>query len=378
MSESVYDICIIGGGLAGLAMAVQGVQQGYTVVLAEKETYPFHKVCGEYISMESWDFLEGLGVPLATMKLPRIRQLTVSAPDGASLTHPLPLGGFGISRYKLDKLLRDIAVEKGATVLENCKADQVMFENEQFTIVTTQGKLFAKVCCGSFGKRSNLDIKWQRPFALYKAGKLHNFIGVKYHIRLPVPADMIALHNFKDGYCGISQVEEDRVCLCYLTTAQNLARCGNSIAQLEQQVLQQNPFLKAIFSEAEMLYEKPLTISQVSFSAKTQVQNHVLLLGDAAGMITPLCGNGMSMALHSSKLAFAQVHGFLLGHWSRAQMEAGYTSQWKKIFSKRLLAGRMVQRLFGKKWTTNLLVATLKRMPGVLTRLVRLTHGEPF
>ena len=68
----LYDIGIIGGGLGGLTLAIQAAQQGYAVVLYEKEEYPFHKVCGEYISMESWNFLERCGVPLDSWDLPKI------------------------------------------------------------------------------------------------------------------------------------------------------------------------------------------------------------------------------------------------------------------------------------------------------------------
>ena len=57
----VYDLAIVGGGLAGLALAIQSARAGYQTVLFEKEKYPFHKVCGEYVSLESWDFLEELG-----------------------------------------------------------------------------------------------------------------------------------------------------------------------------------------------------------------------------------------------------------------------------------------------------------------------------
>ena len=80
---------------------------------------------------------------------------------------------------------------------------------------------------------------------------------------------------------------------------------------MEERVLMKNPFLKNIFSNAEFLYESPLTISRISFNKKSQVENHVLMIGDAAGMITPLCGNGMSMALHGSKLAFEEINFFL-------------------------------------------------------------------
>jgi flavin-dependent dehydrogenase len=79
---------------------------------------------------------------------------------------------------------------------------------------------------------------------------------------------------------------------------------NNSIAQMEQNILWQNPLLKEIFTKAKFLYSEPLVISQVSFDRKQQVENHVLMIGDAAGLITPLCGNGMSMAMHASKIAF--------------------------------------------------------------------------
>ena len=139
-----YDVTIIGGGLAGLALSIQLGKLGYRVALFEKEAYPFHKVCGEYISMESWDFIESLGLPLSSMNLPIIKNLVVTAPNGTALQEILPLGGFGISRYTLDALLKDIAVEQGVIVYENCKVIDVHFLNEQFTIKTSNGKAIQK------------------------------------------------------------------------------------------------------------------------------------------------------------------------------------------------------------------------------------------
>ena len=57
-----FEIGIVGGGLAGLALSIQLASDGHAVILFEKEAYPFHRVCGEYISRESWEFLLGLGV----------------------------------------------------------------------------------------------------------------------------------------------------------------------------------------------------------------------------------------------------------------------------------------------------------------------------
>lgn len=373
-----YDVAIIGGGLAGLALSIQLAEKKYRVALFEKEQYPFHKVCGEYISLESWSFIESLGLPLASMHLPIITKLQVSAPNGNILKHVLPLGGFGISRFLLDNELKNIAVAKGVDVYENCKAEEVIFSNDTFDIHTIEGKFTSKICCGSFGKRSNIDIKWKRNFITHKNNKLSNYIGVKYHIKTNFPDDTIALHNFKDGYCGMSKIEGDTYCLCYLTNAANLKASNNSIAEMEHYILQRNPQLKNIFAQSEMLYAAPVTISQISFSKKTQVENHMLLLGDAAGMITPLCGNGMSMALHASKIAAGCIHRHLQNNSSRKFMEEEYTVLWKKQFQKRLRTGRLIQHFFGKEWATNIFISIMKRLPLLTNWLIKQTHGTPF
>lgn len=376
--QNKYDACIIGGGLAGLSLSIQLARQGYSVALFEKEKYPFHRVCGEYISFESWNFLEGLGIPLSDLQLPMISNLIVSAPNGKQLQQDLPLGGFGISRYKLDTMLRNIAENNGATIFENTKVSDVSFADEEFLLHTTQGKFTCRICCGSYGKRSNLDIKWNRAFVNKKPGKLNNYIGVKYHIKTVFPADSIALHNFKDGYCGISRIEDGKYCFCYLTNAENLKTNGNSIEAMEKNVLHKNPHLKTIFETSELLYDEPVTISQVSFDKKTQVENHMIMLGDAAGMITPLCGNGMSMALNGSKIAFGFLQQFLKGKITRQQMESDYTIAWRSAFEKRLRTGRFIQSLFGKIWVTNVFITIMKRFPALTKKLIEQTHGEPF
>src|SRR5215203_4468811 len=124
-----YDVAIIGGGLAGLALSIQLARKNYSVILFEKEKYPFHKVCGEYISMESWIFLENLGLPLSSLNLPKIDTLNLTAPNGKSFTTQLPLGGFGISRYTIDSLLSVIAKEIGVHLLEEAKVEDVSFKN---------------------------------------------------------------------------------------------------------------------------------------------------------------------------------------------------------------------------------------------------------
>lgn len=377
-NETVYDIAIIGGGLAGLALAIQSADIGYKTILFEKETYPYHKVCGEYISNESLSFIRSLGFPFDEYKLPTINQLILTNVKGNKFSFPLPLGGFGISRYTLDNRLYNQAQKKGASILTNTKVNNVQFANDIFNVHAENNIIQARVVVGSFGKKSNLDVLWKRNFTTQKPDAKNNYIGVKYHLRFPHPSNEIVLHNFKDGYCGMSKIEDDKSCLCYLTTAENLKKSGNSIKEMEQKILWENPKLREIFDEAIFLYDQPLVISQINFSKKKQIENHVLLLGDSAGLISPLCGNGMSMALHSSKIAFQQIQLYLQSKITRMEMEEKFTSLWEKEFSKRLWIGRNVQSLFGKNSTTSIFLKAMNHLPFVANKLIEATHGRNF
>jgi flavin-dependent dehydrogenase len=372
-----YDVAIAGGGLAGLALAIQLSRGGYRVILFEKEEYPFHKVCGEYISNESRRFLEELGLNLEAMNVSNITRLQVSAVNGTLIEQNLPLGGFGISRYKLDAALANIARMNGAIIKEKIRVADILFDGSELVVSAGHQSYAAKVVCACYGKRSNLDIRWKRAFSTAKKNKLNNYVGVKYHVRTNFPNNTIALHNFPNGYCGIVKIEDDLYNVCYLTSAENLQKAG-SIQAVEQTILSHNPHLKKMLAEMQMLFEAPTTISQISFDKKSQVENHVLMIGDAAGMITPLCGNGMSMALHASKIAAENINLFLQGRIGRETMERQYIRQWQKLFVRRLRTGRRIQRLFGKSWITNMFISIMKPFPGLVNYLIRRTHGKPF
>lgn len=376
------DVAIVGGGLAGLCLSIQLKEAGFNVILLEKESYPYHKVCGEYISMESWSFLERLGVPLTDMNLPVIKKLVVTAPNGNKITAPLPLGGFGISRYILDHRLALLAKEKGVQLIEGAKVLQINKMDHNFEIQYQAGTekhiITSQLCCAAFGKRSNLDVKWRRSFIHTRQKGLHNYVGVKYHVHYGGDEEIISLHNFKNGYCGISKIEDNKYCLCYLTTSADLKRSNNNISELEKNLLHKNPYLQKVFDNVLKVEGFPVTISQISFSKKTLFENDVLMLGDAAGMITPLCGNGMSMAMHSSKIAASLIKAHLQGKVTFSELKHQYVKQWKNEFEKRMMTGRFIQKLFGGVFTTNIFISFLKLFPALTSVIIKKTHGSSF
>jgi len=378
MNDTTIDCAIVGGGLAGLTLAVQLADAGCSVIVFEKEKYPFHKVCGEYVSMESYAFLERIGVRLSTLNLPMINTLKISAPNGNSMTQPLELGGFGISRYLLDTTLADLAQKKGVVLLQETKVTDVSFENELFTIKTSKNNYRARVACGTYGKYSLLDKKLNRKSTNTVLNNRKNYVAVKYHVKAELPDNQIELHNFKGGYCGISKVDGDKHCMCYLTSSRNLKDNHNDIKQMEKNVLMKNPFLKKHFSEATFLYEQPLTISQITFAKKTAIESHLLMLGDSAGTIAPLCGNGMSMAMQASFKAFSLIEDYLNHRISRQRMEFLYSKEWNTLFLNRIKAGNFIQYLSGKETLTNIVIRVLKKTPIITRKLIRLTHGNRF
>jgi flavin-dependent dehydrogenase len=371
----MHDVIIIGGGLAGLTNAVQLSSAGLRVLLIEKYIYPFHRVCGEYVSNEVKPFLKSIGAEVEELKPAHIDKLSVTSPYGTKLDASLDMGAFGISRYNFDLYLYNLAIAKGCTAKLNTQVQEVVFEENSFKVKLSDGtEALAALVLGSFGKRSNLDRQLNRKFFYQRSP----YIGVKYHIKTDFPRDHIALHNFKDGYCGVSAIEEDKYCFCYLTSRENLKQYG-SIDEMEKNVLYKNPYLKNIFLNSDFLFEKPEVINEISFEKKTTVENHVLMSGDTAGMITPLCGNGMSMAIHSAKiLSDCILKHYQKNNFDRLKMETEYSQEWNNTFAKRLYIGRKIQQLFGQEFITEAVIRSLKILPPVTSWLVKQTHGKTF
>lgn len=372
------DVVLIGGGLAGLAAALDLAGRGHRVVVVERKQYPFHRVCGEYVSHEVSPYLRRLGADPAPLGPATLTTFLLSSPAGRTLGSPLDLGGFGVSRYQLDNFLYKLALARGVEFILPATVADVAFDAAagRHTLTLADGRqLTARLVLGSYGKRSALDRQLDRPFFAQRSP----YLGVKHHLRLPGFArDVIALHNFRDGYAGISAIEEDKLCFCYLTTRDNLKASGGTIANLEAEVLAQNPHLADILRHAERLYAQPEVINEISFAPKQPVEQHLLMLGDAAGLITPLCGNGMAMALHGAALAAPLADQFLRGMLPRPALEAAYTQTWRRTFGARLRVGRTVQRLFGGPVLSELVVGGLRHWPAAVRALMRQTHGAPF
>ena len=368
-----FEVVIVGGGLAGLTAAIHLAQKGLRIGLFEKESFPHHKVCGEYLSREVLPYFEQLQIPLPELNPKMISRLQYSTVQGKRLEVELPLGGIGVSRFALDNLLFEKAIDAGVEVIQE-KVTDIDFIDNRFSVKSAEEKYSADHVFAAYGKRSVLDKNLDRDFFKKPAP----WMAVKSHYRIDsFPDDLVALHNFRGGYCGLSKTEDEEINFCYLATYESFKQHKDP-EKFNQKVLRKNPFLDDFLERATPVFERPLTIAQVSFSRKKAVDNHVLMLGDAAGLIHPLCGNGMAMAVHSAKIASEVLLKNRELGLDRAKMETEYQKLWEQHFSRRLRTGKWLQKILLKDSLAEFSQSLISKMPFLLPRIIEQTHGSPI
>jgi len=367
------DVIIVGGGLAGLTAALDLTQNGIGVLVIEKTPFPRHKVCGEYVSREVIPYLKHLGVEVETGVA--IDHLLLSTQQGDSFKFQLPLGGIGISRYALDDLLYQRCLQEGVTICFDTVTD-IFYEKDRFEVHTLKGETYgSSIVLAAYGKRSNLDKSLKRPFINQKSP----WLAVKAHYQHPdFPINQVALHNFEGGYCGLSKTETGAVNMCYLASYQNFSQYRN-IEDFNQNVLSRNPFLDSFLKDAQPLWKSPLSIAQVSFAKKEAVADHILYCGDTAGLIHPLCGNGMAIAIHSAKIASEGIVQFYKSKsYSRHSLEEEYRKRWKQEFGQRMRLGRTLQHILLRETLSRYLIKGLSNFPAITRKVIQKTHGKPI
>jgi flavin-dependent dehydrogenase len=105
----------------------------------------------------------------------------------------------------------------------------------------------------------------------------------------------------------------------------------------------------------------------------------MLMIGDSAGLIHPLCGNGMAMAIHSAKIASELVikfYDYKIKH--RVDLEKLYRKEWDFNFKSRLRTGRLLSSILQKPKLSEALIRLVIGVPFLLPLLIKNTHGKPI
>jgi flavin-dependent dehydrogenase len=202
------------------------------------------------------------------------------------------------------------------------------------------------------------------------------FVGLKRRHRFASGADaaelegFVDIYLFKGGYCGINPVEDGAVNVCLLVDERWLA-CLPSPKwdAVAAEISRLNPNLGRRL-RALRPDDAPLAVARISLTAPGPVSGPLLRLGDAAGMIAPLCGDGQAMALDSAILLAE-----LMAKVERTALPEAWAAAWRRRYSARLRLGRGLQRLLLQPHAAEGVLAACGLLPAVPRWLLALTRG---
>jgi menaquinone-9 beta-reductase len=302
LAGSQLDTLVIGGGPAGTAAAIHLARSGRAVALIEQSIAAQHKVCGEFLSHEAIAYLSEIGIDLQTLGAVRIHAVRLAA-NHEIATCDLPFPAFSLTRRTLDESLLNLAAAAGADVTRGCRVDSFSSWNGRFAVQLSSGaSQHARDLFLATGKH---DVSSHRR----PRGHQNDLVAFKMYFRLR-PAQQRALQGlveiylFPGGYAGLQLVEENAANLCLLVNRATLQRCGNSWTTVLEHLRSSSDLLAQRLDDAQPLLPKPLALSTIPYGMlRSDATAGLWALGDQTAVISSFSGDGVSIALHSAKLA---------------------------------------------------------------------------
>ena len=348
MSER-WDAVVVGAGPAGSAAATVLAGLGRRVLVLEKDVFPRHKVCGEFLSADALPSLERLGARASVERATEERMThgTIHLSRGAAVSFELPEPALGISRFRFDDLLARRARDAGASLTFGARVlaaepgpegFRVRFVHEQ-----SERGIEARVVIGAWGRWDALDRALDRGFL----GRRSRYFGWSRDF-LPEPGRLegeVHLYLFSGGYCGLSRVEGGAVNLAGVVSERAWKRAGGGWATVVERARRENA---ALDSELSAMTPGPvgyLGTGPVFFTAKPATESGILMAGDAAGVIDPFSGEGQASALAGGILAAEAAERHLSGELSREGCARAYEEAWRRRFARRFAWSALFRRL---------------------------------
>lgn len=340
------DVAVIGAGPAGSTLAALLASRGASVALIDRDAFPRDKLCGEFLSYDALPIVELLGVDVADA--PLVQHCRVVSRH-SRYEFELPHAARGVSRSTLDDRLFRAAVRKGATAITET--------------VTSLDAIQAKVIAGAWGRWGRFDTQLGRGFVRDRA---HRNFGFKRHYHGPA-TDFIELYSFRRGYLGVNSIDGGVVNICGLVHASRLAGHKGRWDAFVETIRAEEPELEALYARHTPAQEQFLSSEPVIFRARSAVEGGIFMVGDASGVIDPLTGNGMAMAMQSALLAAPLILRLLQSTGDRARIEDEYRTRHHAMFAPRIRWSRAVARLLSNPALLDLAMRTVRsRRPGEL------------
>lgn len=327
METKEFDLIVAGAGPAGSACAITAARARARVLLLEKDRFPRHKVCGEFVSGESLQLLEWLLGKKPFQNRPEIVEARLfSGRKPVSL--PIAPPARSIARFDLDAALLDAARQAGAQVREETSVREVV-KTAGFQVKTKDATFTGGTVVNATGRWSQLT--------QHTPGKNESkWIGIKAHFHEADPPPSVDLYFFEGGYCGVQPVSDNTVNACAMVEA-GVARSLEDVFCKQEQLRQRSRRWKLLFPA--------ITTAGLYFRPPQTDSNGMLLAGDAASFIDPFAGDGISLALHSGALAAESLLPFFQGQITLKQAKQNYHAAYVERFAPAFRNAARVRRM---------------------------------
>lgn len=315
--EPAYDadVLVVGAGPAGASTAAHLASSGVRVLLVDRQVFPRDKVCGDFVGPAALLELEmlGLGTDPAIQDGNIVREAALYVDGRELIRNPipeiagLPTHGRVIPRVVLDDVIRGAAVSAGATVIDGTAVSE--YETTSNAVrVRLRGQngdrdVVVQALVGADGSSSAIA-RSLRGHATQRADRI---IAVRaYYSGIEGPADQNDLYFSGDsfpGYCWLFPTSSTSANVGVGVLLDTLPPTDEHIRELLLRLVKSDSALSSRIGSAHLdgkIVGWPLT----TFNPRERlVGNRVLLVGDAAGLINPLNGEGIQYALSSGRWA---------------------------------------------------------------------------
>jgi flavin-dependent dehydrogenase len=366
------EVAIVGGGPAGAAAAIHLARLGRRVVLFERSLPGRPKLCGDFLSPDAILILARLGVLPAIERFdpPRVHEVRVTASDGSGWTAPLPAPGWGLTRERLDETLLQQAASAGTDIRRGWIVHRLRAEAGLEALLEGAGpegpfRFEAGAALLATGKASPLT---------GRRASAPSFLAFQAHYEGPPISPRVEIHAFHGGYLGLIDVENGRRNLCMLVRFDATQRPNRPEAFVARAV-EGNPSFASWLAQARRISEWHST-PHLDFARREPAPiGGALCIGDAAGVVAPIAGDGQAMALRSAQLVAPILFDHFQGRLDPLMARSLYRNVWREEFQGRMRTARFLQRMLLSSPAVRAAVRLLPRAPQVGRLLIEHTRG---